>query len=59
MALLNEKREEWSTVEFVENRLILGQIYSTLLYSLSLLLNPNGLYMLSSWLLFRPHTSYT
>ena len=48
MALLNEEREEWSIVELVKNRLILGQIYSTLFYSLSLSLNPNGPYMLSS-----------
>lgn len=33
---------EGSTVELAKNRLILGQIYSTLLYSPSLSLNPNG-----------------
>lgn len=42
---------EWgrkgSRVELVENRLILGQIYTTLLYSLSLPLNPNGLQVLN------------
>lgn len=32
-----------SRVEMAENMLILGQIYSTLLYSPSLSLNPNGL----------------
>jgi len=33
---------EGSTVELAKNRLILGQIYSTLLYFPSLSLNPNG-----------------
>ena len=36
-----------SRVELVENRLILGQIYTTLLYSLSFPLNPNGLQVLN------------
>ena len=33
---------EGSRVELTKNKLILGYIYYTLLYSLSLLLNPNG-----------------
>ena len=42
---LREKggRVERSKVEMDKNKLILGQIYSTLLYSLSFSLNPNGL----------------
>ena len=36
------REEEWRRVKFAENRLILGQLYSTLLYFPSLPLDPNG-----------------
>ena len=41
-ACLDGGGKEGSRVELAENRLILGQIYSTLFYSTSLPLNPNG-----------------
>ena len=44
-------RVEGSRVELTKNKLILGYIYYTLLYSPSFLLNPNGplIFLASFW----------